>query len=504
MNFDEQTYQRIQRYLDAEMNAAEAAAFEDEVTANPELAREGRLSGAMEQLLAETAENELRKSLQQLKVQFANKNEEDDDDKGGGYWRFLLLLIPLFLIGIWQWVGSEDVDNQLVENGVGERSYENYKLESSDLLATEIAEADTSLNVNRNPSDSVATNQNIAVEPPTKATAPDDLAPPPTELKIKKPPQENLRIESIPPPVDTTIQRDTTKIYAGEEGFNMPNIEEFSSIETPVLTTILLDSLVQENANQTKIQLTNIVSPDINISTFFTRKPIDSVTFEFSGEILAAANFQPINLRYQVFNYDQAYNAGQAMFAGTLPLQSVDTQTYSFAIERKLVLGEEIPALIRPYYVVITATDDPELLWVEQFTVVEWNMLSPTTYLFDEGSVMITEATYSFSKTTLRIPATIRQQSADATIILPLTGKLFLENDTKDILIDLLRYEVYSFDQEGNEPLYSSPLALIPLGGEEHSFITRDQLKLSAGNYYVLIKDDMDFTYGLEKFRVVE
>jgi len=105
MHFDEQTYQRIQRYLDAEMDATEAAAFEAEVNANPELAREVQLNVEMEQLLAETEENELRKSLEQLKVQFADQpskekkdEKEEDDDRGGGYWRFLLLFIPIFLI----------------------------------------------------------------------------------------------------------------------------------------------------------------------------------------------------------------------------------------------------------------------------------------------------------------------------------------------------------------------------------------------------------------------
>lgn len=96
MNLDEQLYEKIQQYLNNELTGKALQDFEAELQSNPNLAREVALHREMEDFLADTPENDLRKNLQTLNARFT-----DDTDKSEGDWKFLFLLLPFFLIGAW-------------------------------------------------------------------------------------------------------------------------------------------------------------------------------------------------------------------------------------------------------------------------------------------------------------------------------------------------------------------------------------------------------------------
>lgn len=88
MDFNEDIYDKIQAYLDKDLSQEETREFEAAMAADEELSREVGLHADMEALLADTPENNLRKSLEKL-------GAESADDIAGFDWR-LLVLIPIF------------------------------------------------------------------------------------------------------------------------------------------------------------------------------------------------------------------------------------------------------------------------------------------------------------------------------------------------------------------------------------------------------------------------
>ncbi len=124
MAISEETYDKIQRYLDGELTAQERAAFEQEMETDQELALEVALHTDMEELLADSPENELRQTLHRL------GDEVDGVSTSTG--RSLLpkwvwLLIPLVLFAGW-WLlqppleeapSTEDIMEQTETTGEG-------------------------------------------------------------------------------------------------------------------------------------------------------------------------------------------------------------------------------------------------------------------------------------------------------------------------------------------------------------------------------------------------
>ena len=105
MEYTENIHETIEAYLDNELSTAERQAFEQQIHNDQDLALEVALSREMRELLAETPENELRKSLERL-------NKQVDLPKvtgktSGRFNRDLWWLIPIvFLIG-WRFFGPE-------------------------------------------------------------------------------------------------------------------------------------------------------------------------------------------------------------------------------------------------------------------------------------------------------------------------------------------------------------------------------------------------------------
>lgn len=115
MAFSEETYQQIQRYLDQDLSPEELAAFEKEMQENEVLAAEVKLQQEMEELLADTPENNLRKNLQLL-----NDQVVEETDKKGWNWKSALWLLPVLLVAVWWFVGPDnisesDLDTPIIE-----------------------------------------------------------------------------------------------------------------------------------------------------------------------------------------------------------------------------------------------------------------------------------------------------------------------------------------------------------------------------------------------------
>lgn len=102
MALNEDKYQKIQAYLDQEMSEKEARAFEREISADQELAQELKLHREMEDLLADSPENALRKSLDLL-----GQEAKGENPKQGFNSRWLWLLLPV-LLGLTWWLSRDN------------------------------------------------------------------------------------------------------------------------------------------------------------------------------------------------------------------------------------------------------------------------------------------------------------------------------------------------------------------------------------------------------------
>lgn len=95
MTFSDETYEKIDRYLDRQMSPDEINDFEQELQANQELAAEVQLHADMKTSLADTPENQLRQNLQQLSDDFPDDEKPVSHFPKGWLW----LLLPLLLLG---------------------------------------------------------------------------------------------------------------------------------------------------------------------------------------------------------------------------------------------------------------------------------------------------------------------------------------------------------------------------------------------------------------------
>lgn len=103
MTFDENTYQKIQRYLDKELTGKELEDFKKALKSNKNLAQEVTLQKDMAELLADSPENELRKNLQMLSAQV-----DEDPSKTGFPFKHLLWIIPIALVAGWFFFSSRN------------------------------------------------------------------------------------------------------------------------------------------------------------------------------------------------------------------------------------------------------------------------------------------------------------------------------------------------------------------------------------------------------------
>jgi len=102
MDFNEDLYDKIQDYLDKKLSPAETREFESAIAADEELAREVQLHADMQELLADTPENDLRKNLEKLSA-------EAIEDSSGFDWRLLALIPIIFaIIGFLMFGTKED------------------------------------------------------------------------------------------------------------------------------------------------------------------------------------------------------------------------------------------------------------------------------------------------------------------------------------------------------------------------------------------------------------
>jgi len=86
MEFSQEIYERIEQYLDGQLKGHALQDFERQIAANKALATEVAFQREMQQFLAETPENDLRKNLQALGDQYKESTQEEKKS----FWWWLL------------------------------------------------------------------------------------------------------------------------------------------------------------------------------------------------------------------------------------------------------------------------------------------------------------------------------------------------------------------------------------------------------------------------------
>ncbi|MEM9889050.1 MAG: hypothetical protein AAF849_24425 [Bacteroidota bacterium] len=102
MTLDKDTQQQFERYLEGKMSSVERNQFEAKVDQQKELSAALQWHREMEHFLADSAENDLRKNLQQLSAKV-----QDVPEKPTSNWKYSIGILVLLLIGILWYLNSD-------------------------------------------------------------------------------------------------------------------------------------------------------------------------------------------------------------------------------------------------------------------------------------------------------------------------------------------------------------------------------------------------------------
>ncbi|MEM9920391.1 MAG: hypothetical protein AAF990_20000 [Bacteroidota bacterium] len=270
----EDIQKRVERYLEEELDSEERRQFEKDIQSDEALARELVLHQDMEELLADSPENELRKSLQQLSGQV----EVEPAQASSGSVRYLYwLLLPLLLLLVWWFVGRPAADPD---------------------ISSPPPASDTPVQQEGTQED-VPESTAPMEEPTESAPPPDDAASPPQ--KKEAPPK------SRPSKKERPIAANFDPI---------PELEFL--IDNPLRSNVRIEaSHLQENIRKSRSK--------------------DSVDFHFSGTLTSPSSVSGCKLHI-FSNDQIAFEAFEGVVKQPLKLTTTSKDTYAFNIRMAIPL----------------------------------------------------------------------------------------------------------------------------------------------------------------------
>lgn len=280
MAFSDDLYRRIDEYLENELSSDERRNFEQAMSEDEELAKEVALQKEIQELLADTPENELRQNLKRLNKQVVETGGTPSRPK----WQWgglLLLLIPI----IWWWFykpGEENIEPPIIN----QEHQESLKEDNSSSIE-EMPEKDIDLPINREK----------------------DQAP----AKIEK------TKESKPNP-PTQKQKDPGPIAA--------NFDLNPSIEF----------LISNNLRSDDIEWSDIQKPQNKLQSSGNA----SIPFRFSAKLQSSEDLTEKKFKLHLFsNKEEAFDNFEPLTSFDLNLNSVSEGVYSidFQVDLSLTPG---------------------------------------------------------------------------------------------------------------------------------------------------------------------
>ena len=328
MDFDETTYDFIDKYLNGELSGEELRAFEARKNSDAALAQEIELSASMKAFLSDNVENDLRKNLQELGEGFSVETEEVKKKIGLWTWiqetfdqtfsvfappvRYALYLLPFLLaLGLW-WVFS---NNQPREPPI----------------------------VNNPPIDTFKTTPHST--------------PPQKEKEIVKEQKEPKEV--IQEPTPETPKEDEKKSI--QEDIK-PTPQQPTLIAADFTPNPSLDFLIGNNLRNDEIQLeVQEKMKNINITP---TKIEATVAFQLKGAFTSKENLSEKDLKVYIFsNKKSAYEDFLPFTTIDVNINEDGANIYSFLIQKNILLKRGL------YYYLLEDASTEQTFFVEKFEV---------------------------------------------------------------------------------------------------------------------------------------
>lgn len=290
MEFDEKTYDKIDRYLANELKGEELDAFEKEKNSNKALAEEIEVNAHMKEFLSDSPENDLRKNLHNLGNQFEEKEEEQTPlvpiSKGNSLKYLFQVAAAIFLAAMAWWIYNQSTTKENNdEPQIVDQPKDN--LPDPKQKPVEIQKED------------VENTENLVEEYPNQKE----------DIKIQTPKDP---IEILPP------KKETRDLYAA-------NFKPNPSLEL----------LVNNNLRSNDFEL-NIDKQIGNVSISSLE---DVVSFNFGGTINSDENLLEKDLKIHLFSNDKkAYDDFSSILSDDLKLEETKKETYNFDFSKYIVL----------------------------------------------------------------------------------------------------------------------------------------------------------------------
>lgn len=305
MEFSEEIYRKIQRYLDGQLGPEERAAFEREMEANAELAEEVSLNREMKIFLADTPENKLRKNLKILSQQ----EVEPQKVISKKYW-WWLLFIPVLSLVIWWGVNRYQEKSDMEEVVQDENT-------SDALFDTE--------------SDTIPLIEEVGPKEPDQ------------ELE-ERPTQQPDSVPKKQTPSENAIQKTEDK------GPIAANFDPLPALE------FLIDNQVRSDDFQ---WMDTRPQEDVSLPS-----PNESFNFRFTGSIISEEDLSEKDFQLLLFsNSPEAYEAFDPLFTFPLAFSATDGNTYQINFQRSLTLPSGL------YYYFIEELVTERVIWINKFFV---------------------------------------------------------------------------------------------------------------------------------------
>ncbi|MEO1516837.1 MAG: hypothetical protein AAFV95_17580 [Bacteroidota bacterium] len=356
---------RIQQFLEGELNPEERQRFEQDAESDEELSREWTLHQDMEELLGESPENALRKSLQQLNAQADLPPPSDPSSSSS---RFLwLLLIPVLLLIGWLALRDSSPDSQYkalppMEDNTAPPKQENTNSpEQEEAPSTDPPIANTPSDTDQPEDPDKAPVKKPKKDPPKKKSQQGTVVDKPSS-----PPKKPIKAPEIlkngntkePPPQGLELKEYANVPISPPPSSDPPPSEQLLAAAFEPIPE--LDVMIDNPRRSDNIQ----INPSTLQEDFVREKPGDQLSFRFAGTITARNMILPEGYftLYLLSNDRTAFEAMQGLVKKPLTLNFVETFTFRFNVQMPLSLT---PGL---YYYLIE--DGEENIWfVDKFTI---------------------------------------------------------------------------------------------------------------------------------------
>lgn len=338
MKNNERTYEKIQKYLDNELDEEDRLAFESEMASDLELAREVNLNRDLKIFLSDSPENDLRKSLQIL------NNRVVEEPKGkGGKWKYLFFVIALLIVGGRFFINSDSADTE--------------KKDAQDEIMEELSEPESKNELEV--IDSIQTEEtpstnSIEKKIEEKSVEDEDVR---NEKKINPPKKEEIQTKERPIANDIRPpQKNEEPILRGEEAFSALSPANMADFEPNPQIEILIENTTRNNDFELMIEQKQ---EDLKIT-----KTYGEVDFQFKAVLKSSQKLKDKNFKLHIFSNDKKeFDDFNPSFSFDISLENTEEDSYQINFQKKLTLK---PGL---YYYLLEDFDIEKIYFTEKFNV---------------------------------------------------------------------------------------------------------------------------------------